>query len=207
MTTMTPKATKLIDDLLNTHAARVGAKTRAAQITTAGDANAAHAALAEYIEGLEQALPMALKSKSLRNRILDRLDKGPARLSDIAADAGTTMSKVGHELATLKDLGRIVRLSQGVWGLEGHSMQTLPPESVVKRRAVGEIECVVMAFLKSIRGDVQTRAILERARERWPDIQRMGLSNALASLEAQGLVQRVRRGVWRARTETTEYAP
>lgn len=204
---MTPKATKLLDHALTTHAARVGAKTDAERVIFGGEANAAHDALVAYIESLEQTRP--LMGGELGRKILAHLDHGPARLVDMLAVLDHSKSQVLLELYALERLGRVVRLSRGVWGLEGHTLAALPAQTVAKRVRDGEVPDAVEAYLLGLGAGVGARPceIHAHLRQRWAHITNQGVSNFLVTLESQGRVERVARGVWRACTATTGYAP
>lgn len=204
---MTPKATKLLDQALTTHAARVGAKTDAERVILSGEANAAHTDLVAYIESLEQTRP--LMGGELGRKILAHLDHGPARLVDMLAVLGHVKSQVLRELYALESLGRVVCLSRGVWGLEGHTLAALPAQTVAKRGRDGEIPDAVEAYLRGLGAGVGARPcdIVAHLRQRWARISGESVCNFLAVLESQGRVERVARGVWRACTATTGYAP
>ena len=204
---MTPKATKLLDHALTTHAARVGAKTDAERVTFACEANAAHAALAAYIESLEQTRP--LMGGELGRKILAHLDHGPARLVDLVVVLEARKSHVQGELGKLEALGRVARIAPGVWGLEGHTLAAMPAQTVARKARRGEIPDAVETYLRGLGAGVGARRcdILAHIRGRWPEVVGQGVNNFLRELEAQGRVERVAPGIWRARTAVNGYAP
>ena len=205
---MTPKATRLLDHALTTHAARVGAKTDAERVTFACEANDAHAALAAYIEGLEQTRPIIMGGEMGR-KILAHLDHGPVRLVDLAVVLEMSKSQVLRELRKLEALDRVVRLAHGVWGLEGHTLAAMPAQTGARRPRRGEIPDAVEVYLRGLGAGVGARTsdITAHLRVRWPKLTSGGVGNFLRGLEGQGRVERVEHGVWRARTAVNRYAP
>jgi DNA-binding HxlR family transcriptional regulator len=201
---MTPKATKLLDHALTAHAARVGAKTDAERVTLGGEANAAYAALAAYIESLEQSPPSV--SAELGRKILAQLDHGPARLVDLAVTIDHAESVVLRKLKDLSSQGRVVRIARGVWGLPGQSVQSLV-ESGAQTRRHGEMPDAVVAYLRARGCDVGTWEILAHLRGRVGDVSRDLLDSTLRRLKMKGEIDQIERGVWRARTAVNGYAP
>jgi DNA-binding HxlR family transcriptional regulator len=185
----------------------VGAKTDAERVTLGGEANAAHAALAQYIESLEQTRP--LMGGDLGRKILAHIDHGPARLVDLAVVVEASKSQVQRELGKLEALGRVVRLTPGVWGLEGHTLAAMPAQTVARKARRGEIPDAVEAYLRGLGAGVGARPcdILAHLRGRWPRLVGQGINNFLRELEAQGRVERVAPGIWCARTAVNGYAP
>ena len=195
---MTPQAAKLIDDALTTHARRVTATARLDSITRAGEANAAHSALVAYIEDLEARAAR----KSRAQEVLDLLADGPRRLTVLAESMGCTLKVAKVVLDRLCVQGRAVCLARGVYGLPGARLEDLPKDGLKARRAGWDVE-VVLGYLRSRGCAVHSHEIANHLRAQGEKADSQVVWQALAKLEARGEVERVARGVWKARTEAT----
>jgi len=196
---MTPQAAKLIDHALTTHARRVTATGCLDSIKRAGEANSAHAALVAYIEDLEARAAR----KSRGQEILDLLADGPLRLTILAESMGCTLKVASVVLNRLCGEGRVVCLARGVYGLPGSRLEDLPSKDGLKARRFGQGAEAVLGYLRSRGCAVHSHEIANHLRAQGEKADSQVVWQALAKLEARGEVERVARGVWKARTEAT----
>jgi len=195
---MTPQAAKLIDHALTTHARRVTATGRLDSIKRAGEANSAQAALVAYIEDLEARAAR----KSRGQEILDLLADGPRRLTILAESMGCTLKVASVVLNRLCGEGRVVCLARGVYGLPGARLEDLSKDNL-KARRFGQGADVVLGYLRSRGCAVHSHEIANHLRAQGEKADSQVVWQALAKLEARGEVERIERGVWKARTATT----
>ena len=181
------KGAEMVERLIRAHSVRlVPGLSDAQRVEAAGEANTAEARLVEYIEGLERK-GRAPRAGGLPARVLEALEGGPLRLTDLAAKVGQPLNATGDVVVRLECKGRVVRLSRGVWALPGQTLDTLAGE------AQNDLPRKVVAFLRERGGAVRTCEILDHL---GAEVSRGYLAVILGRLKRMGEIKHLWRGVW-----------